>query len=271
MAIPTPTYEYNIAILRSYYEEALNSISNELLLLNLSNFERAQAKSTEEEVKRILQDLDGKASEWAASSIPVAATDGVALSLVSLGLAETMEKARAIATFNKLNTKFIKTAVADTQDDLLQITKHMEPKLVGNIRSATADMMRSNLTQGINGTQTLKRELLVRLDEATKSGIVYADGTVQKPEVYAEMVVRTKMAETQRQTAINDATERDVYYGVISRHNAIDACAKWEGKVVRLVAKAPGNYPLFDDLPRREIFHPNCRHTITPIRNPERN
>lgn len=270
MAIPTPTYEYNVAVLRGYYEEALNDISNELLRLDLSNFERSQAKATELEIKRIISELDDKAMEWVTSNIPVAATDGVALSLVSLGLAQSMQEARAIVSFNKLNTDFIKTAVADTQEDLLQVTKHMEPNLVGGIRSAAAEMVRSNLTRGVNGTQTLKRDLLNRLDEATKSGIIYADGTVQKPEVYAEMVVRTKMAETQRKTAINDAIDRDVYYGVISRHNATDDCAKWEGKVVRFLAKAPGKYPLIDELPKREIFHPNCRHTITPVRKPER-
>lgn len=270
MAIPTPTYEYNVAVLRGYYEEALNDISNELLRLDISNFERSQAKSTELEIKRIISELDGKAIEWVAINIPVAALDGVALSLVSLGFAQTMQEARATARFSRLNKDFIKTAIADTQEDLLQVTKHMEPNLIGSIRSATAETVRSNLTRGINGTQTLKRDLLDRLDAATKSGIIYADGTVQKPEVYAEMVVRTKMAETQRKTAVNDAIDRDVYYGVISRHNAIDDCAKWEGKVVRLVAKAPGKYPLIDELPKREIFHPNCRHTITPIRKPER-
>ncbi|MDP1417436.1 hypothetical protein Q8G35_03325 [Peribacillus simplex] len=120
--IQTPTYDYEIAKLRGYYDEALSKVSRELLQLGLTNFERTQIIATQKEIKKVLAELAELASDWIATNIPVAATDGVAISLISLGLAETIGEERGIKV-NKLNREFIKTAVTDTQDDLLQITQ----------------------------------------------------------------------------------------------------------------------------------------------------
>ncbi|MOA45391.1 hypothetical protein D3C78_1677850 [compost metagenome] len=83
------------------------------------------------------------------------------------------------------------------------------------------------------------------------------------------MVTRTKLAETHREATINEAVGRNAFYAQISRHGATDACQNWEGRVVKLVRDAPGDYPFIGDLPRREIFHPRCRHVLSPARNPE--
>jgi hypothetical protein len=60
-------------------------------------------------------------------------------------------------------------------------------------------------------------------------------------------------------------------YATISSHGATDGCAPYEGKVVKLVSEAPGSYPTVDELrSSNKIFHPNCKHTIIPIRDPRR-
>lgn len=268
--IPEPNYDYDVAILRSYYEKAIRDVSTELTRLGLTNFERAQIIATLAEIKRILTELDGNSMAWISTNIPKAAEDGVANSLLALGLADSLAQAKSIAKFNKFNREYVKTAVADTQDDLLQISQNVDRKVRIAIRQATAETLRTNLTQGVNGTQTLKRDILSKLTDATKTGIIDASNRRWRPEVYAEMVVRTKMASAHREATINDALGREVYYGVISSHGAKDACRNWEGKIVKLTPSAPGSYPYIGDLPRRDIFHPNCKHLVTPVRNPER-
>ncbi|MNP64630.1 hypothetical protein D3C76_1601420 [compost metagenome] len=76
------------------------------------------------------------------------------------------------------------------------------------------------------------------------------------------------MAEARRESAINEAISRRAYYGVISRHGATDACANWEGKIVKLVREADGEYAFIGDITRRELFHPCCKHLVTPLRDP---
>lgn len=268
--IPEPNYEYDIKILRQYYEKALSEIERSLLRLNASEFERAMAKATIADIKEILAELDGSVSEWTAKHLEGTVKDGIIRSMLALEVVETVAEAEKVLTFSRINRELVKTAVADTQADLLAVTKNVERKVRIAIREATMETMRANLTQGINGTQTLKRDILAKLDKATKTGIIDAAGRRWKPGVYAETVVQTKMMLSHKEATINEALSRDVLYGIISSHGAKDACSRWEGKVVKLIADAPGDYPYVGDLPRNEIFHPRCKHLITPVRKPER-
>jgi hypothetical protein len=271
---PIPTYEHDIAVLVGYYREALQKITNELNRIDLTNFERAQLLVVQKEIADVLADLDVRTKAWVASMIPKAAEDGIIYSIMALGVAETVAEAQKIVTFNRLNREFIKTAVADTQDDLLQISQNVDRKVRTAIRQVTAEAMRSNLTQGINTTDSIKRDILrnlkERLGDSINTGIIDAAGRRWKPEVYAETVVQTKLAQTQRESAVNDALGRNALYGVISSHGAKDACRNWEGKIVKLTPEAPGDYPYYGSLPNREIFHPRCKHVISPVRRPER-
>jgi hypothetical protein len=271
---PIPTYEHDIAVLVGYYREALQKISNELNRIDLTNFERAQLLVVQKEIADVLADLDVRTKAWIASMIPKAVEDGIIYSIMALGVAETVAEAQKIVTFNRLNREFIKTAVADTQADLLQVSQNVDRKVRTAIRQVTAEAMRSNLTQGINTTDSIKRDILrnlkERLGDSLNTGIIDSSGRRWSPSVYSEMVVRTKLAQTQRDSAVNDALGREAYYGVISSHGAKDACRNWEGKIVKLTPDAPGDYPYYGALPNREIFHPNCKHVISPVRRPER-
>jgi hypothetical protein len=227
--------------------------------IDLTNFQRAQLLVVQKEIADALSELNDKTNEWVKTMIPKAAEDGVISSIIALGVAQTVEEAQKIVTFNRLNRDFIKTAVADTQDDLLQVSQNVERKVRTAIRQVTAEAMRSNLTQGINTTDSIKRDILrdlrKQLGDSLNTGILDTMGRRWKPEVYAEMVTRTKLAQTQRESAINDALGRDALYGIISSHGAKDACRNWEGKIVKLTADAPGDYPYYRMLPNREIFH----------------
>jgi hypothetical protein len=271
---PTPTYDYDISILLSYYKDALQKISNELNHIDLTNFERANLLIVQKEIADVLKELDAKTSAWVSTMIPKATEDGIIHSIIALGVAETAEEARKIVVFNRLNRDFIKTAVADTQADLLQVSQNIDRKVRTTIRQVTAEAMRANLTQGINTTDSIKRDILrdlrQRLGDSINTGIIDAAGRRWKPEVYSEMVTRTKLAQAQRESAINDALGREAYYGKISSHGAKDACRNWEGKIVKLTPDAPGDYPYYGSLPNREIFHPNCKHVISPVRRPDR-
>lgn len=268
--IPTPTYDYEIRKLVRYYEEALQSINFELMRFDLTNMQRANILAIQADIAAILKELNGKSSDWITRYIPEAATDGVARTILSLGVADTLEEARAIAKFNRLNRELVKAAVADTQADLLQVTQNVDRRIRTAIRQVTGEVLRYNLTQGINATQSLKqdiaRNLRTRLGDSLNTGIVDAANRRWKPQVYVEMVVRTKMASAQREAAINEGVANEAYYGVISRHGAKDMCRVWEGRIISLVPNALGDFPYIGDLPRRDIFHPNCRHVVTPFR-----
>ncbi|MEK4157603.1 phage minor capsid protein [Paenibacillus sp. FSL R10-2779] len=271
--IPEPVYDYDIDVLVRAYKNALRSISTELSRLDLSAMSRANSRAALAEVAAILRSLNDESAAWVDRYIPKAATDGIAQTIVALGAADTLEDAEKIVKFNRINREFVASAVADTQADLLAVTQNVDRRVRTAIRQATADSMRANLTRGVNGNKTLNADILARmkktLGSAIDTGIVDASGRRWTPENYVKMLTRTKMAATQRESSINEAVGRGAYYGVISRHNAVDKCRGYEGMVVKLTPDAPGEYRYIGDLPRNEIFHPFCKHLVTAIRDPK--
>jgi Phage minor capsid protein 2 len=271
---PEPDYEYDVRKLVGYYEKAIDEILRDLERMDLTNFRRAQAVATLASINEILKELDGNAREWSEVYITKAATDGVVYTLLALDLASSVAEAQAIVKFNRINKEFVKAAVADTQADLLAVTTNVERKVRVAVRQVTAQVMRNNLPQGINATATLKRDILAglreTLGESVTKSFVYADGRRFHPADYVDTLVRTKMMQAHKEATINEAVSRNALYGVISRHNAKDACRGWEGKIVKLDPSADGDFPYIGNLPRRDIFHPRCRHVVSPFRRVDR-
>ena len=265
--VPTPNFDYDVKKVVKAYEQALRNVQSELNSLFLTDFERAQIIATEENIRSILADIKQYGSEWSTVAITTAATNGIANTIFALGLTETYEEALTIVKFNKTNRRLVAAAIADTQADLLAMTQNIERQAVLAIRRAVAEAMRNQLAQGNNGTQSLSKEIRKQITQATDVAIIDSIGRRWKVSNYAEVIARTKMMEAHKEASINEAISEGAYYGVISRHGATDACAKYEGKIVKLVASAPGDFPYISDLSRKEIFHPNCKHTVSPLRD----
>ncbi|NGM81201.1 minor capsid protein [Paenibacillus sp. 7124] len=271
--IPDPDYDYDVNLLVKAFKDALLAIAGELSRLDLTGISRANAKAALAEVAVILRGLNAESAAWVEKHVPKAATDGVIRAIVDIGAAETVAEAEKIAKFNRINREFVAAAVADTQADLLAVTQNVDRRVKQAVRQATAESLRANLTKGVNGQRTLNADMLQRmrqtLGSAIDTGIIDSAGRRWKPDVYVEMVSRTKMNAAHREATINEAVGRGAYYARVSRHGATDACRNWEGRIVKLTPDAPGDYPYVGDISRRELFHPKCSHVLSPIRDPQ--
>ncbi|MCM3784324.1 phage minor capsid protein [Neobacillus mesonae] len=270
---PEPNYDRDVQRLVDAFKDAFRSIQSELLRMDLTDMSRANAQAALAEIAKILKALDADAAAWVDEFIPKAAQDGVIRVLIDLGVVSSVSEAESIVKMNRMNREMVAAAIADTQADLLAVTQNVDRRVRQAVRQATADSMRANMAAGINGRRTINADTLANmrntLGSAVDTGIIDSAGRRWKPEVYVDLVTRTKMMRTQIDATINEAINRDVMYGQISSHGAKDACRNWEGRIVKLTPDAPGSYPYIGDLPRRDIFHPRCRHVISPVRRPE--
>ncbi|WP_127506913.1 phage minor capsid protein [Paenibacillus humicus] len=273
MITPTPNYDRSIARLTSAYKDAVTAILSELERMDITNMDRAMTTAALSEVSRILTSLNAESAAWVAQNVPIAARDGVARAVLALGVVESLEDAQKLVRMTRTNSAMVAAAIADTQADLLAVTQNIDRRVKAAVRKAAADSMRANMAAGINGRRTINRDTLASmrktLGDSVNTGIIDAAGRRWKPEVYVDMLTRTKMMQAHNDATINEALARDVQYGLISRHGATDKCRLYEGKVVKLTPDAPGAYPYVGALPRNEIFHPNCRHLVSPVRRPE--
>lgn len=267
--IPEPNYNRDIDRLVAAYKVAIAAILAELDRIDLANISRAIAAAALVEVTKILRNLNEEAAIWVAEQVPKVVQDGVLNALVSLDVKD----AEKVVKFTKINRELVASVVADTQADLLAVTQNVERRVRTAVRQVTAESMRANMTKGINGRRTISADILgglrKKLGDSVNTGIIDSAGRRWQPHVYVDMVTRTKMAEAHRESTINEAVGRGAYYGRISRHGAKDACANWEGKIVKLVRDAPGDMPYIGDISRRELFHPCCKHLVNPVRDPK--
>ncbi|WP_249669575.1 phage minor capsid protein [Bacillus altitudinis] len=266
--VPAPNYDYQTKQLAGYYQSAIKDILAELDRVDITDFRRANALATLQSISDILADLDTKSARWVSENVPIAAREGVINTLVSLKIAESIEQAAVIVKFNELNEAMVAAAIADTQADLLAVTQNVDRKTKAAVRRAVSDSIKYNMASGTNGRRTIRDDIKKRLKESVMTGIVDAKGRRWRPEVYADMVARTKMMQTYREATTNEAVDRGVLYAQISSHGATDYCRFHEGEIMKLTIDAPGPYLTYDELQATgEIFHPRCKHVYSPIRD----
>lgn len=267
--IPEPNYDRDIDRLVAAYKVAIAAILTELDRIDLANISRAIAAAALVEVTKILRDLNEESAAWVAENIPQAVRDGVLTALISLDV----EDAEKVAKFSRINRELVAAAVADTQADILAVTQNIDRRVRTAIRQVAAESMRANLTKGVNGRRTISREMLAgmkkKLGDSVTTGIIDSAGRRWDPKTYVEMLTRTKMAQAHREATINEAISRNAYYARVSKHGATDDCRLYEGTIVKLVPDAPGPFKYLGDIPRRSLFHPCCRHSLSPIRDPK--
>ena len=169
------------------------------------------------------------------------------------------------ATLNKLLT--------DTYNDMLIATKYMSEAAKKFVRVKTSQVMQ--LQQAIRqGNKSLAYSLARQLEAGKLSkdansqaftGIVDKAGRRWNLKNYSEMVVRTKAQQAHIYGTAEQAHELGCHLFIISSHNATDACSHWEGKIISVGEEVEG-YPSYEEIASSlECFHPNCKHTITPV------
>ena len=267
---PEPTYEYDIDRLVRAYKEAIRKLLDELERFDPSDMRSANTRAILAQITEILKELSEETAAWIDEMIPKAAQEGVAAALLELGIAKTIVEAEKIIRLNSVNRHAIAAAIADLQNDLLAVTQNVERRVRAAVRQIVAEVMRENMAHGANDRRKISREVLRelrrRLGDSIETGIIDAAGRRWRPEVYVDLVIRTKLMDTYNEAKRNEALSRGALYGIISSHGAKDACRFHEGRIIKLTANAPGPYPTIEQLrATNQIWHPNCKHTFTTI------
>ncbi|ANY67726.1 hypothetical protein BBD42_15575 [Paenibacillus sp. BIHB 4019] len=259
--------EKDVAEITKLYTDAVKDVKAEMDRVDVANLTRKSGDGLFKKLGSIFGRTRTGAADWITRTIPNAIKSGIDRALNALGIGSINR-----TPLNRANQAAGAAFKDDTYADLLAVTQNMERRTKAAIRKAIADVMREQMAAGVNGRKTINAATIARiradLGAAADSAIVDAGGRRWKVGTYVDMVTRTKLMQAQINGTINEALGRGVMYATISSHGAKDACAKWEGRTIKLTPDAPGDYPYIGDLPRREIFHPNCKHVITPIRKP---
>ncbi|MEC3013849.1 minor capsid protein [Bacillus cereus] len=253
-------------------------IQAEIENLDITELNRATGLALMSNIETELLKIDREALEWVKENVPLAAKEGIAQTLHSLGYAETIVAARKIARFSQVNSEMARAAAADTMQNVLAITDRMAEEMQKEIRKASANVISRGVARSRNSTVMADelKEQIKKIKEdlkgAVDTAIIDKSGRRWSVDHYTDMLARTKLTEIQREATQNEAIRRDAFYATISFNGSTkDACRYHQGRIIKLTAEAEGNYPTYDQLKATgQIFHPNCKHHIVPFRDYDR-
>ncbi|MBC9786311.1 minor capsid protein [Heliobacterium chlorum] len=273
--IPKPVYERDVKRLIGYYQKAFTEIAGRLKSVSSSGLEKAYAESLLSQIMVILRDLDGSTKSWCEQIIKQAFTEAQAQTILTLGDASSLSEAASSISFSMLARERTEALINDTYTDLLMATQNTERKIKQLVRNAVSETLRVKVLEQM-GRRTLKsaivnelthKGLSAKLDNEAWVGIVDRAGRRWNLSTYAEMVVRTKLTQAHIEGTRVETMERGVDLAVISSHGAKDACRSFEGMVISLHGLTPG-YLTYDQVRNTgKIFHPNCQHHVSPVRD----
>lgn len=267
--IPKQEYLYEVEKLVEEYKRGAERI-RDLLLRAPLDMKAIDRQKLLKEIIEILRQLDTTAEEWIQENIPKAYQDGAAIAIVTIGEAASFAKALDMISKNRLNKEFVEAIVADTMEDLLQLTRNTETQVKKIIRQIVGEQLRKRAVEGEAGRKQIRDASKALKREAERSAnfaIRDRANRVWSIEAYVRMATRTKIMQAHLEGATNEALSRGAYYATVSAHGSKHAaCRRWEGRIVKLVPEAPGNYPTLDEARMSGIFHPNCQHGIYPVR-----
>lgn len=114
-----------------------------------------------------------------------------------------------------------------------------------------------------------RRQLSQRLlDEYSKKGlqtITYKNGRRVSIDNYCEMLGRTMSGRCAVQASINRYVEKGYDLGIVSAHfRACDLCTPYEGVTLSMDGKDK-RYESIWDAELHGLWHPNCKHDISPF------
>ncbi|MCW2278729.1 phage minor capsid protein [Heliophilum fasciatum] len=271
---PVPKYDRDVDQLVKYYKKAFKETA--IILKNTGNaIELSQSESLMNQIAFILKGLDDSTKSWCETVIKKQFKNGQAMALLSLGEATSLAEAASLSSFSMLAQNSVEALINDTYGDLLLATKNTDRKVKQLVRSVVSDTIRTRAIEQ-QGRRTLTSEiagklaakgLSERLQREAWVGIVDVAGRRWQLSTYAEMVVRTKLTQAHIEGVRTETLERGVDLAVVSSHGATDACRVFEGMVVSINGQTPG-FPTYQQLrDSGKIFHPNCKHHISPIRD----
>lgn len=277
--LPSPIYIRDRKKLVKAYQTAMQDLAKlivkELAVKDPSDVQVVNTVKLMKQVEMIIQNLNATAKTLTADVVQQAFSHGEAVHLMKIAGVQSYEEALKQAGMTTLSKGMIDSIVADTFSDLLVATSYMEEQLKQTVRKAVAKTLQLKLAQNAGYNETSK-QLFKELTKKGLSEFVVKEGFVGiidkkgrrwQLKTYVDMVVKTKTQQAHVEGIKHQGHLTGFDLAIISHHGATDDCGLWENVIISMNGQTKG-FPTYSEARMtKQIFHPNCEHTMLPIRS----
>lgn len=249
--------------------QAYVALSDAIIKDQLTLFEKSVALGKLKHIEAALEEINVAVAQFTAALVQK--SYGMGTDWIDENLKNTGWKGKPPPMTNIMK-KQVGLLAQETYSDIAGRTNKMKEGAVRHLRTTFAEAARTGEAQGQTKDKIIRN--LVRslnagkvrnaVGEVIPFEFVDRSGRRWDTRKYAEMAVNTYHANIARQAKTDRLVQRGFSVGQITFSGARDACSRWEGKRVALTEEASAvlELPMVSSLPNREIFHPNCRHSI---------
>ena len=275
--IPPIKYDKDVERMAEYYQRSHLRVTEELVRLletDSWNVLVSQEASLARQLQLIMHENDTAIHAEVDALIKKSHVAGQAQALLSLGEASTLAEATRGVSMSMFTQKSAEKMVQDTFEDVLALTSRTDKRIKQTVREISGEVLRMNAMNqsGLTDSrkaimnQLLKKGFSKKITKDFK-GVTDSAGRKWVLKTYVNMLTKTKISQAYSEGVRSECVERGVDLAMISSHGAKDACRHFEGMVISMTGATAG-YLTYDELRNsNKIFHPNCEHTITPLRD----
>lgn len=253
---------FDVVLFARIVRQAFDKVSKDLASSDLET--AARREKLQKELLKEMEGYKGDMEAWKDITLPRFYIEGVKNVLSSSTrenlIFHTSDK------FTKLHKRSVQNILAEAQDDIDLIAQNGNKMVKRGLNQAARQEIFDQVATGkLVGTtnENLKQEIKRIIKEQNLKKVTLS-GKNWKPDHYADMLARTMLSKAQRDGVANQMTANGHDLVIVSEHaNESDLCRPWEGRVLSLNGMYP-QYPRLETAISSGLYHPNCRHTITP-------
>lgn len=246
-------------ILTKTYGEVLSTISQ------TDTTNAASRRAVMVQIENIVKNADENVQVWVRTQIPTFYEMG--LFEATKGIVERGSPLRIDEKFVTFHQQAIQ-AIAD--DTYLNIAKGLQGVTASAQRVITQGAQQAIVERIAKGAITgdSEKKISKKIEELFRSegitALVDKKGRQHDLLNYSQTLVRTKLTQAHNSGMSNRMIESGYDLVIVSDHfGSCPICAPWENKVLSLSGRTRG-YPTVDKATADGLFHPNCRHVISP-------
>lgn len=230
--------------------------------------EKARRAAILRQLDQIVQETHIDLNAWAVTQIPAFYEAG-AFEFVRDAIkgGQNIDFTKNFSTFH---AEAIASLVNQTSGDIASAMTGMQKMNERLLSQATRDSLLEKVATGkISGdtrkaiTKNITKELKANgVDALTDKG-----GRTWDLATYGKMLARTKLTQAHNQGVSMRLAQEGNDLVIVSDHiGECASCAPWENKILSVSGKN-GKYPSLNTAMAEGLFHPNCRHVISPLPN----
>lgn len=254
-----PAVQLFYRILASAYAD----ISRELLTVTGSTAARRRAQK--QQIEQIIARAEKDVQDWIKVEIPAFYEQGLFDTMSDLhDRGDNQNITMGYAKFHREAIEAIaQDAWASASQGLASVSRSASQILSAAAKAEVIENLAKGVIKGDSLTK-IKKAVADTLQRQGLTAIVDRSGRSWDLLRYSEMLARTKLTQAHNSGVANRMVESGYDLVIVSQHfGACPLCTPWEARVLSVTSRN-SSYTSLDEAIGAGLFHPNCKHVVSP-------